>query len=839
MRFGGKGLYYADLRDEAHSIAARLYALGIRHGGIVGIALPRTPMLVAAVLGVLRVGAAYLPLDPEYPEDRIAYIVADAAVPVILTTSQLAGQFAASGAEIVLLDKPVDQHLPPPGADLGPEPGDLAYVLYTSGSTGNPKAVGVTHANVVNLICWARSILSDDDLSGILFSTSLNFDLSAFELFLPLCMGGRMILLQNLFALPRSADAAQVRLINSGPSLLDALLRTNGVPKGAKTVILAGERLPRSVADRLFAANPGLRLLNCYGPTETTVYSTCSEVDPDDRNEPHIGRAVSNTTLEVLDENGGRSPPCEVGELYIGGAGVSRGYIRRPDLDRERFVVALSGEGRMYRTGDLVRWRPDGQLDFLGRADEQLKINGLRVEPGEIEVVLEGVPGIAHAVVAMKRDEFGGGRLIGYLVGEPGIRTDLRDVRAGVSRQLPLHMRPVQYMWIERLPMTPNGKIDRNALPKPASVRVSRNDRQPETHLERALAEIWEDVLGLPAAGVSADFLESGGDSLTFLNLVAAIEVRLDVTLPMDEVFDRVLEDGVTIASLATAVMMANGDDSENLFLTVWQSFGEKAPLFFFPGIGGNALQMRLLARAMGHDRPLLIFHRQPNDDLSGGMEELASRCIELMLQRQPTGPFYLGGYSFGGSLVYEMARQLKTNGHDVAQVVVIDALCPAWRLSRTNTLSAMRRWFIKSVGFVRSRGNRGAGSLRQRAGHSWRLVRRRLADLPPEIATIVDPSTISPELGGLVEAHLQISFNYRKKMLSFPAVRVPVAIIRTTADSRYYLNAGPTMGWESVSDGSPLLHVVEGNHASIIRPPGVDMLAASVRACLNAVPVD
>ncbi len=838
VRYGGKGIGFAELQCEALAIAGRLASLGIGRGNIVGIALPRSPTLVAAVLGVLRTGAAYLPLDPEYPVSRIAYIVADAAVPVILTTSQLAGQFAASGAQLVLLDRENDS-LALPSSTPAPEPEDLVYVLYTSGSTGTPKAVGVTHANVVNLIAWGRAFLGDGDMAGILFSTSLNFDLSAFELFLPLCMGGRLIVVSNLFALPRSPDSAEVRLVNSVPSLIDALLRTSSLPAGVNTVIVAGERLTHTVANRVFAVNPAVRLLNCYGPTETTVYSTCAVVDPDACGDPPIGQALANTALYVLDQGGAAVPVGEIGELYIGGAGVARGYIRRPDLDRERFLPDLSGSGRMYRTGDLVRWLPDGQLEFIGRVDDQIKINGLRVEPGEIEAVLEAVPGIVEAVVVLARADSGPGRLIGYLVAEAGQRPELPEIRACAAQHLPHHMRPAQYLWLDQLPLTPNGKIDRQALPPPAGADFQRTDRQPETQIERVLAEIWEDVLGRPPAGVAAAFLESGGDSLAFLNLVAAIEAKLGICLPLDNLFDSVLDDGITIAALATAVMMTEGEGGENLFLTVWQSYGEKPPLFLFPGIGGDSLQMRLLAKAMGQDRPLLIFHRRPGDDPGNSVEQLAARCIALMQQRQPAGPYHLAGYSFGGSMAYEMARQLKASGHDVAQLVIIDTMCPAWRISARSLLPAVLRWTVKAVQLVRHGGGTGAGSLRRRAQRAQAFIRRKLAGAPRGIGAIIDPSTISPELAALVQTHLQLIVDYRRALRCHPPARIPVALVSTGTRSRHTRNAGPTMGWECVSDGAPTVRTITGNHDSIVRAPDVTMLAAAMRAFSIAAPQD
>ena len=297
---GEQQLSFATLHEQAARLARRLAALGVRPGVVVGIALPRTPTLVVAVLAVHKAGGAYLALDPSYPAERIRFIVADAAAPVILTNATLAPVFADSGARLLFDTEPTaeDTGMAEP---VPARPGDLAYVLYTSGSTGRPKAVGIEHRNLINLISWGRSIVSDAELRGLLFSTSLNFDLSAFEMFLPLAFGGCMVLVENLLTLQSAPQREKVRLVNTGPSLLDALLRTGGLPPAVTTVILAGEKLSRRLATSVFDAAPGVRLLNCYGPTETTVYSSWAHIDPAAHSEPTIGRAIWNTTLHVLD----------------------------------------------------------------------------------------------------------------------------------------------------------------------------------------------------------------------------------------------------------------------------------------------------------------------------------------------------------------------------------------------------------------------------------------------------------------------------------------------------------------------------------------------------------
>ena len=505
-------LSYAELHDQATRLARRLAALGIKPGVVVGIALPRTPALVIAVLAVHKAGGAYLALDPAYPAERIRFIVADSAVPIIITNAALAPIFAGSGARLVL-----DTEFAGDATEMvelvAAAPDDLAYVLYTSGSTGVPKAAGIEHRNLVNLVSWGRSIVSDNELRGLLFSTSLNFDLSAFEMFVPLAFGGCIVLVENLLTLQSAPQRDKIRLINTGPSLLDALLRTGGVPLGVTTILLAGEKLMRHLARTAFEAVPGVRLLNCYGPTETTVYSTWTQVDPPERAEPTIGRPIWNTALYVLDSQRSLVPPGIAGELYIGGAGVARGYLGRPELTTERFILNPYGEGRLYRTGDRVRWEADRELEFQGRIDHQFKIHGIRIEPGEIEASLLALPGIAAAVVTLHEDSAGVPHLVAYLVNSPDAEPATTDVRAALERQLPHTMVPTQFVWLDAMPLMPNGKLDRKALPAPSLEKAQTlTNRPPATGLEREIAKIWQEILQVSPIGARSDFYDLGGD---------------------------------------------------------------------------------------------------------------------------------------------------------------------------------------------------------------------------------------------------------------------------------------------------------------------------------------
>ena len=533
------------------------------------------------------------------------------AAPVILTNPALAPAFADSGARLLFDAEPAG--IEAATAELVPSrPRDLAYVLYTSGSTGRPKAVGIDHRNLINLICWGRSIVSDAELGGLLFSTSLNFDLSAFEMFLPLCFGGCIVMVENLLALHAAPRRDRVRFVNTGPSLLDALLRIGKPPPGVTTVLVAGERLSRHLASVVFDAAPGIRLLNCYGPTETTVYSTGAlsirRTVPSPRSAARSGTPRCMCWIPVAR----CSRPAPKGSCSSAARGVARGYLGRPELTAERFLPDPFGPGQLYRTGDRVRWRPDGDLEFLGRADDQMKINGVRVEPGEIEAALLALPGIAAAAVALREDAAGARRLTAYLVPTAGAVPETASVRAALERQLPRHMAPSSFVWLDAMPMTPNGKLDRKALPAPPREETGpAADHPPETPLEREIAGIWEDVLRLPPLGVRADFFELGGDSLALLSLFAAVETRFGRRLTVD-----VLTGGLTIARLAR---LLDGDEQSRAPMdpvVALQPLGHRSPFFCVHGIGGDVLHLHRLAARMGTNRPFLV---------SAGHQNLAS----------------------------------------------------------------------------------------------------------------------------------------------------------------------------------------------------------------------
>lgn len=817
-------LTFAALHQRAEILARRLAALGVRPGVIVGVALPREPALVIAVLAVHKAGGAYLPLDPSYPAERIKFIVADAAAPVIVTTAALAPSFADSGAHQLLVDTDISNLEAEPAEPISAGASDLAYVLYTSGSTGRPKAVGIEHRNLINLISWGRSVVSDAELRGLLFSTSLNFDLSAFEIFLPLAFGGSIVLVENLLALQGSPLREKVRLVNTGPSLMDALLRGSGLPPGVTTVILCGERLSRRLASAVFEDAPAVRLLNFYGPTETTVYSSWAPVDPSDHSEPTIGRAIWNTSLYVLDAGRALVPPGAEGELYIGGGGVARGYLNRPELTAERFIPNPYGEGKLYCTGDRVRWRQDGELDFLGRIDEQIKVHGVRVEPGEIETYLLAVPGILAAAVILQGDSPDARRLTAYLVKSAGLELTTEQVRAALEGQLPPNMVPSAFVWLDAMPLTPNGKLDRKALPAPRRVETHPDLNQaPITKLEREIAEIWKDVLSVPAVNVRSDFFDLGGDSLALLNLFAVIEGQFKRRLTLDT-----LSGGLTIAHLAQLLSRTETVPADSQVIVPLQPRGDFPPFFCVHGIAGNVFHLQLLATHMGVTRPFLGLRQSFDIEPTETLNALAARYVAAVRQWQPIGPYYLGGHSFGATVAYEMAVQLLAQGHEVGRLIIIDQRRPGWPPTMRNILPGMHR-ILRHIPY-RLWYELARIPAADRLQHIQQTLLRwsKIALGEHSDATVVFGPKNEEQIA-VLGANLRALRSYRPT-----AVPVPITLFRATVQLIPHLALDSSLGWRDFTKGEVKVCMLPGDHSSITAEPIVHQLAKTISAELD-----
>ncbi|WKD33399.1 non-ribosomal peptide synthetase [Streptomyces xanthophaeus] len=561
--FGAEEVTYRELDARADRLAHHLRGLGAGPDVPVAVCLERGPELIVALLAVLRSGAAYVPLDPQHPVDRLEFVLRDTAAPVVVTQESLRGRLSGGdGARprtLVAVDTDAAAIAASPAVEAATAagPGHLAYVLYTSGSTGTPKGVAVTRGGFGNLLCGMRETFPAPANERVLFTTSATFDIAGVEVFLPLITGGRIIgayqdQIHNPPALVELIDRHAVTLVQATPSALRPLLDALGDRPRALEIFAAGEALPAELAARMLRA--GTRVLNGYGPTETTVYASVAEITGATGAVP-IGRPTAGTELYVVDDADRPVPAGVPGELLIGGAGVARGYLGRDDLTAERFTRNPFAGGRVYRTGDLVRWLPGGELEFLGRLDHQVKVRGFRIELGEIEAALLAHEDVGSCAVTVREDVPGEKTLVAYVVPlsgrpVPGIGA-LRD---WCGRTLPGYMVPGTYVFLDRMPLTTSGKTDRKALPAPDGERTGLESEfiAPRTPAERAVARVWAETLYADEVGAGDDFFDLGGDSLTATRVALRLQEEFGLEIPVRTLFTY-----STVESLAGALTVA------------------------------------------------------------------------------------------------------------------------------------------------------------------------------------------------------------------------------------------------------------------------------------------
>jgi amino acid adenylation domain-containing protein len=565
-----KALTYRALWEKVRRLATHLRGLRVKPETVVAIMMDRSLDMMVAMLAVLKAGGAYLPLDPAFPAERIALMLRDSDARVILTQKNYKDRVAAASATVIAVDQfEFDRE----GTDstetaaTDQNASSLAYLIYTSGSTGTPKGVMVEHRNVVNFFAAMDRVVGTE--AGVwLAVTSISFDISVLELLWTLSRGFTVVLQTGRNGLAATGDySIQAQIVQHRvthfqctPTLARSLIRfpeTLSSMKLLKKLLLGGEALPVSLANEL-GETLSAEILNMYGPTETTVWSTTHKVARSSASVP-IGRPVANTSIYVVDEHGALAPIGAAGEMYIGGAGVTRGYWRRPDLTAERFVVNPFEPERhdmLYRTGDLVRYRDNGEIEFIGRTDQQVKIRGFRIELGEIETVLGAHPAVNEAVVVARRDRADNPQLAAYVVVKPGLSVSQQELKIHARKKLPDYMIPPVISFIGAMPLTPNGKTDRKALPDPSldSVQSIENHRRPSTELEGIIVGLWKDALGLDAVGLQVNLFDLGANSLSVAEVATSLRHELKRDIPLTDFFEH-----PTISALAVHLSGANG----------------------------------------------------------------------------------------------------------------------------------------------------------------------------------------------------------------------------------------------------------------------------------------
>jgi amino acid adenylation domain-containing protein len=679
----GRRLTYRQLNTRANRLAHHLRRLGVGPEVLVGISLYRSADMVAALLAVLKAGGAYVPLDPAFPRERLAYMVRDARAAVLLTERRLADSLPEHAARVVCIDG--DWDTPDLGEDDpagGAGDDNLAYVLYTSGSTGNPKGVEVGHRALANLLLSMKERPGLGPRDTLLAITTLSFDIAALEIYLPLIVGARLVVLPQEVVSdgPRLLEqmlAPEVTVMQATPATWRLLLTAGWQPGKPLKVLCGGEALPRGLANQLL--DRAACVWNVYGPTETTVWSALHLVEGRDGPVP-IGGPIANTQLYLLDDQFRPVPRGEVGELYIGGTGLARGYRNRPGLTaRAFFPDPFGGEpgARIYRTGDLARELPDGTIECLGRVDHQVKVRGFRIELGDIEAALGKHPAVREAVVVAREDSPGDKRLVAYVTPARTPTPTPTELRRFLLQKLPGYMVPSAVVALDRLPLTPNGKVDRRALPAPTYSRDGDDDFvAPRDEQERRLTAVWEKVLEIRPIGVRDNLFELGVHSLTGGRLLAETEKALGVRLPPGVLFQ-----APTVEQFAELVRQQPGPSRFTSLVPI-QPHGSRPRLFCVHGGAGTVLLFHELAARLGNDQPLYGLQQKGlygGDPPHATVEEMAAHYLQEMRAVQPAGPYLLGGYCFGGIVAFEMAQRLREQGEEVGLLVLFNAPSPPY----------------------------------------------------------------------------------------------------------------------------------------------------------------
>jgi amino acid adenylation domain-containing protein len=833
LAWEGGHLSYGELDRRASRLAGELRRRGVDVETVVAVLLERSADLVVAALAVLAAGGAYLPLDPAYPRERLELMLRESSALLVLTRTQLSGLPLLDGLDVLCLDaaeESAEDEQPPARHEGGAAPENRAYVIYTSGSTGRPKGIEVTHAGLENLVAWHHRVYGVGPGDRASQTATPSFDASVLEIW-PLLAAGASLHFVPEEIRPSSERMAEwlaahgITVAFLATPLAEELLARDRVEiPSLRLLTTGGARLRRRPRRRA-----GFRVVNQYGPTETAVVATFGAVDAESAGAPPIGRPVDGAAVYVQDREGLPLPLGVYGELCVGGAGLARGYLSQPDRTAERFVpdpfAAERGQAgaRLYRTGDRVRWLPDGELDFLDRVDHQVKVHGHRIEPAEIETALLAQPDVRQAVVLAEEipGDPGSLQLVAYVVGDGGERA--AALRAALSTSLPAYMMPSRVLFLPELPLTASGKVDRRALAAAGREgRKQRSTKGPRDVLELRLCRIWQEVLGVRWVGVDENFFALGGHSMLAVRLMAGIERELGRRLPITTLFQ-----ASTVESLAWFLRQGMGAPSSRSLVEIRAS-GTRPPMFWVHPGGGGVLCYARLAHHLGADQPFYALQARglsgeapPRDDFT----TMAAAYIAELREIQPAGPYWLGGWSLGGLIAFEMARQLRQEGQEIASLVLLDTHLPdpgllPERMGARQLLAALALQIGVDPGELAA-------------------AQEELAELPAaeqlqpllERAHRAGVATTDFSLADLRRLHETFVANLRAAASYQPRpLDVPILLFQADETRPIEHRGVDSSSWASLARGAITVMAAPGDHYSMLREPHAELLAQLLR---------
>ncbi len=852
--FEGRELTYRQLNERANQLAHYLRSLGVGPETPVALCLERSPALVIGILGILKAGGAYVPLDADYPQERLRFMLADAQVEVLVTQSSLLASFPATECQVVCLDAGAaylrDAARSNPSVIVSAD--NLAYVMFTSGSTGQPKGVEIRHRSVARLVFGNDYAAFGPDRVFLLLATA-SFDASTFELWGALLHGAKLVVAPD--GLPDFRQLEELLKKNRVTTLwLTATLLNQVVEHAPETVssveqiLTGGEALSVTHIHRAqIALGAKVEFINGYGPTENTTFTACYQipykVEPELESIP-IGRPISNTKVYVLDAQRHPVPIGVPGELYISGAGLARGYRNRPEMTAEKFVsnpFDQNPESRLYRTGDSCRWRADGNLEFLGRLDDQVKLRGFRIELGEIETVLDQHPGLGQTVVTLREDRPGDKRLVAYCVRATDAALNVSELRSYLRNKLPDYMVPSAFASLDAVPLTSSGKVNRRALPEPedSNSELDNTFVAPRNPIEKQMASIWCDVLGIEEIGLHDNFFNLGGHSLLAIKLLGDIENRLGLSMPLSSLFSH-----GTVGEFVAAIRQGRWNPRED-HATILRPGTGWAPLVVTSSLLGELGSWTKLVELLPLGRPVYGLQLVGNDPYPEGcttIERLATLYAEALQRAVPTGPLHLAGHSFGAFVAYEVARQLNDAGRSILNVVILDTgprpqrrqLSDRFLRDLPSMLTNLPRWLISDL------AESGPGDTFQRflrKAKIWqsRMTRRWGRSTSSPAPILADEVFRRRDLNRLPRGYEQRANRSLEMLDQYQPGPYTGRVSVLRAQVRPLVHqALPDLGWGRVVSGPIDVRELAGHHGNQFSEANIQQLATALSEALD-----
>lgn len=835
VKFGGHTLTYRELEAASNQLAALLSEY-IQPGDLVALAVGRSAEMLIALLAILKAGAAYLPVDPEYPVERVKYILQDASAKLLVVPAAYEGHFNTT-AKVLLLEDALEasKSFPATAINASVKGGSLAYVLYTSGSTGHPKGVQITQANLVNFLTSMQREPGITAADKLLAVTTISFDIAGLELFLPLVTGACVVIAgaddaKDGHALLQLIGQENITIMQATPYTWKMMLEAGWKNKLSLKILCGGEALPRDLALKLLEKCS--QLWNMYGPTETTVWSSLKQIHAGDA-VISIGKPIANTQLYILDDDLKPVAAGDTGEIYIGGDGVAPGYLNRPELTAERFIgnpFSIDQHHKLYRTGDLGRYLDNGEIQCLGRTDHQVKIRGYRIETGEVAFNINRLKNIQDSVVAARTDPSGNTHLVAYVITRQKLTADkllqIKSWRDELKNMLQEYMVPQYMVIMDAFPLTPNGKIDTKALPEPDYGQNRATYIPPRTSIEQQVADIWKKHLHLEQIGIYDDFFELGGHSLIAVAIMTELEKATGRRLPLASLFSH-----PTVEKLALLLKMDGRSVTWDSLVPI-KPLGDKMPLYIVHGAGLNVLLFNTLAMNMDPGQPVYgLQARGMNgiDEPFNRMEDIAAHYISEIMAQNPEGPYALAGYSFGGIIAFEMAKQLDKMGKQVKMLAMFDTY--AYRSDYFDPF--WKRAFNRS------------GFFAKQLVHALVLFGRHPKDTVRYKAEMLKRR--------LIRSYWVLRYGKEQKQEGFFGYSNKIDLMNEEAERTYRLTPYPVkvelfraqkhtfymddfeyLGWREYALKGVKVHDIPGEHNTIFAPPNDKEFARILQDCLD-----